>query len=198
MAKFTPYQARGAIIEPTRASINGIEQAIVWAENYVPRQLLVKMDELCKMMALLNQGYARAMSFGPEDPSQRRPEYAWRVPVRRISGRYYVGWKVRRRGMGSWELYNDSREAYYIEFGINWLGEGRRVRRPIRKLSLRQTLTAMMTTKAYHRIWADIYKAPNARMGSGFYQIIQSPAVNAGLRPSVFTYSQDQTLRTGA
>lgn len=192
MARFTPYQSRGrgALVEPTRETINGLERAIRWAEVEVPTAMPFYMNELVKMMALLNQGYARAMSFGPYDPTERHPEYAWKTPVRRISQRYYLGWKVKQMRMGTFLLYNEEREAYFIEFGINWLGEGRRVRRPVRKLSLRKTVATMMTTGAYHRIWASIMKSKSSNMGSGFYQIIQSPPVNRGLAPSIFNYGQ--------
>jgi hypothetical protein len=195
MGKFTPYQSGRKFLEPTAETFRGIEAAIQWAEVEVPRQLRYKMNELCFHMAILNQGFARKMSYGPSDPSggatefheltghkisglggfsKQGPTYksspaAWQIPVRRITGRYYLGWKVRSIGVATWQLYNDSREAYYIEFGIHT--SLRRVRRPIRKLSLMQTMNFMMRTEAYHRIWIDIYANPAyRRLGLGFEQ----------------------------
>jgi len=182
------------LLEPTPETFNGIEQALRWAEVEVPNYFPVYMNMLCATMALYNQGEARKMSFGPYDPHQQRPELAWRTPaegIRRISQRYYLGWKVHQKGPAHWELYNDSREAFYIEFGISQVGgsrfgtraryvPGARIRRPVRKLSLRRTLEKMMTTQAYHRIWADIYANPRTRhRGKGFTQIVQSPAMGS-------------------
>jgi hypothetical protein len=175
MARFVAYESSKAFVSPTKETINGIEEAIRWAEVETPARLRFYMNELCFYMALVNQRFARKLSFGPEDPGQKDPALAWRLPVRRISGRYYMGWKVKQRGYANWILYNDTREAYYIEFGINWRGAGRRVRRPVRKLSLRQTLEFMMTTQAYHRVWAEIFSSPRHRSrGQGFTQVVQS------------------------
>jgi hypothetical protein len=179
MATFVKYQTGRSFFEPTKETFEALESAIRWAEEEVPYLLRHSMNELVFHMAVLNQGIARKMSYGPYDPNGINSSLAWKLPVRRISERYYLGWKVRQIRPGVWQLYNDSREAYFIEFGINWLGEGRRVRRPIRKLSLRRTLETMMTTSAYHRIWVDIYANSKfgRHRGRGFYQIVQSPAM---------------------
>ena len=178
MARFTPFAYRGQgvqgipLLEPTKETINGIETAIRWAESEVPHQFYIGMNQLTQLMAFVNQSFARKLSFGPEDPTQRSPQLAWKLPVRRITGAYYIGWKV-RPVRGGWQLYNDSREAYFIEFGINWRGEGRRVRRPVQRLSLKQTMEYMATTQAYHRIWSMIYTHHGHT--EGFYQQVQSP-----------------------
>jgi hypothetical protein len=188
MAKFTPFEAgrdmrlrmgsRNAFITPTAETVNALESYIRWCEAEVPSQLPHGISNLVKIMALTNQGVAREMSFGRDDPQQQHPEWAWRLPVRRISGTYYSSWQVRMVNAHTAELYNDSREAYYIEFGINPRGNGRRVRRPVRKLSLNKTMKLMMTTQAYHRIWVGIFADPKHRFsrGVGFTQIVQSPA----------------------
>ena len=158
---------------PTRETLNGIEDFIRWCETEVPSQLPVAMNKMILALALINQGEARKMSFGPYDPTQQHPEEAWQMPVRRITENYYLGWKVRRAGPNAVQLYNDSREAYFIEFGINWLGAGRRVRRPIRKLSLMRTLRMAETSHLYNRIWTEIYI--HKGKGHGFTQTVQSP-----------------------
>jgi hypothetical protein len=166
-------------MSPTKETMDGLENAIRWAEHDVPQMLPKAMNDLAFYMAIVNQGFARKMSFGSSDPSGKNPSQAWKVPVRRITGTYYSSWKV-RRALGGWQLYNDSREAYFIEFGINWRGQGRRVRRPIRKMSLRKTLQFMMTTQAYHRIWADVMSNPRTRhRGVGFTQSVQSSAAGS-------------------
>src|SRR5262245_64597922 len=113
------------------------------------------MHELVFHMALHNQGEARKLSFGPLDPRQESPGAAWKLPVRRISGAYYLGWKVRRVRRGVVQLYKDSREAYFIEFRIHWPGTGKRGRRPVAKPSPRRTIDFKLTSKAYHRGWSD-------------------------------------------
>lgn len=175
MAKFIIYDSPYALISPDKETINGIEAAIRWAESEVPQNLRSAMDRLVYAMALVNQGYSRKMSFGPLDPGGKRSELSWQLPVRRITQSYYLGWKLRRISPAVYQVYNDSREAYFIEFGINWRGEGRRVRRPVRKLALRQMMTYMASTQAYHRMWVDVFKS--RKHHAGFTQIIQSPGL---------------------
>jgi len=174
LAKISPYTARRGAIQISPETFNAIEEYIRWAETSkanFPRA----MDILIRFMAYTNQGIAQRMSAGPYDPTQNQPQLAWKIPVRRISEKYYLGWKVKRIGLGTWQLYNDSREAFFIEFGIHQ--SGRRVRRPIRKLSLRRTMEFMMRTQAYHRCWCEIYANP--RKGKpksrNFIQYVQSP-----------------------
>lgn len=181
---FTPGRQRRGLIEITPQSINAIEQYIRWAEVEVPQQLPFVMDNLVHYMALMNQSFARKMAFGPYDPSGRNSSQAWRTPaqgIRRISQGYYLGWKVSRRGQAHYILYNNSKEAYFIEFGISTVGFGAnrrvpkgRIRRPVRKLSLLKTMNFMKTTQAFHRVWVDVYKSRHSH--GGFYQIVQSPA----------------------
>jgi hypothetical protein len=193
MARFIQYQSGRAFVEPTKEFFDGLEQAIVWAETYVPHQLRTEMDKLCFYMALINQGYARKMSFGPYDPGGLQDELAWRSPeegIRRISQRYYLGWRIRKIKPAVWQLYNASREAYFIEFGIHT--SLRRIRRPVRKLSLRKTMSFMMTTDAYHRIWVDCYVNPKYEHTSyGFHQIVTGPGkggLTGKLRGALVTF----------
>lgn len=177
MTKLNLYTSKLGTMIPDKETFDALEEAIRWAEIDTPDALRFFMDKLCLHMAVLNQGEARKLSAGPLDPGMKNPNFAWRLPVRRISGDYLAGWKVKRKGKAFYILYNASREAYFIEYGINWLGEGRRVRRPVRKLSLRRTMERMMTTHAFHRVWCDMYSSPKYRhRGRGFYQIVQSPA----------------------
>jgi hypothetical protein len=173
-------------IHITLDTFNAIEEYIRWAES-VPGQLPYAMDILIRFMAYTDQGYSQEYSFGPSDPAERWKQYAWKLPVRRISGRYFYGWRVQRVGLAHWRVYNDSREAFFIEFGINPRGEGRRVRRPVRKLALKKTMEAMMRTHAWHRCWCEIYASPRRRGKrtiKGFTQTVQSPGKGgfAGVR----------------
>lgn len=193
MARLVTWETRrNSLLEPTIESINGIEAAIRWAELEVPQNLRKAMHDLAYIMAVVNQVEARKMSAGPVDPYAERPELAWRTPsqgIRRITGNYYNRWQVRNIRPGVWQLFNDSREAYFIEFGISEVGwapnryvPARRIRRPVRKMSLRRTMEYMMRTHAYHRIWVDAYANPKfgRHRGRGFTQIVQSPGGVAG------------------
>jgi hypothetical protein len=184
LQSFTPGRGAAGLVEITPQTIKGIEAYIRWAEVEAPMKLPFYMNQLAHMMALTNQSFARKMAFGPYDPSERRPEQAWRTPaqgIRRISQGYYLGWRVRKRGIGHYILFNASREAYFIEYGISEIGFGgnravpaRRIRRPVRKLSLLKTIEFMKTTNAYHRIWVEALKTRHGH--AGFNQIVQSPA----------------------
>jgi hypothetical protein len=88
-------------------------------------------------------------------------------------------------------LYNDSREAYYIEFGIHPTGSIRateaghifvmRVRRPIRKLSLKKTLAFVDSTRAAHRIWEVSFAPfnPNYKASGNVGELISLDQVQA-------------------
>lgn len=89
-------------------------------------------DLLVRTMALVILGYAQQKSGGPVAPGKRSvPSLANRIPVQRITGAYFAGWKTKRLGLMSWLVYNDSKEAYLIETGMY-----QRVRRPILKMSV--------------------------------------------------------------
>jgi hypothetical protein len=113
------------------------------------------IDRAVAGYAVVCLGYAQQRSRGFLDAREQNPQFAWKIPVRRISGAYLLGWKVEHAGMGHWRTYNDSREAYYIEFGINHEGTGVtgpqgtrvRIRRPIMKLSVMDTLAFVRETE---------------------------------------------------
>jgi hypothetical protein len=187
MARFVAFTpGRRAITEITPRTVSGLEGFIRWCESEVPKYVPYAMDQLVHYMALVNQSEARKMAYGPYDPSGKDTSLAWRTPaqgIRRISQAYYLGWRVKKRGFGHYILFNETPEAYFIEFGISQVGFGgtghrhvpaRRIRRPVRKLSLLKTMDFMKTTQAYHRIWVDCFKSRHTYLG--FTQDVQSPA----------------------
>jgi hypothetical protein len=176
------FPRRRAFIQITDESYNQIEEYIRWAETVGSRRnFAFGMNALVMMMAYTNLGIAQKMSAGPVDPQMRNVSAAWKIPVRRITENYFFGWKVRRIGPATWELFNDSREAYFIEFGIHQ--SNARVRRPIRKLSLRKTLARMEGSAIYHRIWAEIYTANGQHFG--FAQTMQSSGKGSFTGPAL-------------
>lgn len=187
MAQLVKYSKPGSFFGFDPRSLDEIFDLVKWAEADVPRLIPKLMNRLTMYMSLYHQGEARKMSFGPYDPSGKNAGLAWRTPsqgIRRISERYYLGWKVKSMGLGSWMIYNDSREAFYIEYGISMVGWGEnrhvpegRIRRPTNKLAGRRTIEwALSTTGMANYIWTEIYR------GSGryrFIQIVQSPAMGS-------------------
>lgn len=184
MSKLVKYSKPGSFFGFDDRSLDEIYDLVRWAESDVPRLVPRLMNRLVMYLAIYHQGEARKMSFGPYDPFGRNSGLAWRTPsegIRRISQNYYLGWKVKSSGPGSWMVYNDSREAYFIEFGISMVGWGvnrhvpqGRIRRPVNKLSGRRTIEwAIRTDGMENRIWTEIYRG-NGRYR--FTQIVQSPA----------------------
>jgi hypothetical protein len=154
-----------------RISTETLEQIDEWIEaaRATRRNMQFGIDALTMILARTQQAFAQEYSAGPVDPRMQNPGAAWKIPVRRISLRYYKGWKVRRMAPGMWMTYNDSREAFFIEFGIHPTGSKRstkagniytmRVRRPIRKLSTIKTLRFADQTRVGDKIWEQSFAA---------------------------------------
>lgn len=105
------------------------------------------IDLLARAMVLVIKGEAQKRSGGQVAARQRsNPALANRIPVQRITGRYFAGWMIRRLGNGHYLMYNDSVEAYLIETGMY-----QRVRRPILKMSMLQMLALLQTTRTGER-----------------------------------------------
>lgn len=121
------------------------------------------IDLLVRTMAYVVKGNAQARAAGPVAPRQRSvPALAYRIPVQRITGAYFAGWKVRRIGLAHWYVYNDSREAYLIETGMFM-----RVRRPILKLSLIDMLRMLDGTRTGARFLDWVIAPRSVSRGSG-------------------------------
>lgn len=110
------------------------------------------LDLIVRSMAMLVLAYARQRSAGPVAPRRRsNPALANKIPVQRITGAYYSGWKIQRLGIARWLVYNDSKEAMLIETGMF-----QRVRRPILKLSIISMLKYMEGTRTEQRFLASM------------------------------------------
>lgn len=141
--------------------------------QFSEREFKKGMDRLAGLLALTCLSFAQEKSRGPLDPQDKRREKAWLIPVRRISQEYYYSWYEERISQGHWETGNRSREAFYIEYGINHQGTGRedsggnrnRVRRPIMKLSMLATLKWIEHTKVVNRVASTVFIGDNSRGG---------------------------------
>lgn len=132
------------------------------------RNIQYGVNVMLMFLARTNQAIAMEMSAGFVDPRMNNHAAAWKIPVRRITSRYYRGWKAQRIAPNVWIMFNTSREAYYIEYGIHPTGSVRttregntfvmRVRRPIQKLSLTKTLRFVDQSRAGDRVWEGIFE----------------------------------------
>lgn len=174
---------RQATLSFDTSIFEAIENYIKWCQ-LVPRKMPGAMDMLCRQLSYAHLAFAQADSLGPVDPRQEHPELAWQRPVRRISGRFFFGWKARRITRGLWESYNDSREAFFIEFGIHrnpHTGQvsPRRIRRPINKLALKKTLQFMAKSAVVDRVWTDVYfPPPGMRKGKAYMWTLSGRTAN--------------------
>jgi hypothetical protein len=126
----------------TLASLRQIEDYIQ-DNRYSIEKAKYGMDTLIRVLINVVQMEARKRSQGPVAPRWRSvPAFAYKIPVQRITGRYYQGWTIRRVRNAHWMLYNDAHEAWLIEYGIYM-----RVRRPILKQSFMAMLQFIQTTR---------------------------------------------------
>jgi len=142
-----------------KSFFNDVERII--ADN---RNSIVKahegMDLLVRMLALVVKANAQKRSMGAVAPTRRSvPALANRIPVQRITGDYYWGWTIMRMGNARWMVYNDTREAFLIEFGIF-----QRSRRPVLKLSVIEMLRFVSGTRTGDRFMQSIL-APRNKVG---------------------------------
>lgn len=140
------------------------------------QRLPMSTNALAQILARVDQRFSQQMSAGPVDPRQQNPNAAWKIPVRRITSHYYHGWYVRRVAPGVWMVYNPTREAYYIEYGIHT--SQRRVRRPIRKMALLKTLKFADSHQVGQFVWETVFgplRRSGARTQRGFGSVRSSP-----------------------
>lgn len=143
--------------------------------------------------------------------SFNRGSLAWRIPVRRISQVYFYAWFAHRLNRGHWETANFSREAFFIEFGINHdrlgatglkdsAGNRVRIRRPIMKLSLLATLRYIEGTGVERRIMQQIFIGDNNRSTGAVGTTMQSgnigTVIGQGGQTNAFGQSTLQKIPT--
>lgn len=148
----------------TRQTFTDIENFISDNEASADK-VLMGMDALARSMILVIKGLAQQKSAGPQSFGRSNPAFANRIPVQRISGRYYAGWTTRKVGNAHWMLYNDAVEAYLIETGLY-----QRTRRPILKLSIIGMLKFLENSRTEQRFLAWVL-APR-RAANGQYAAI--------------------------
>ena len=127
------------------------------------QRMRLGVDTMVNLMVVIVRSEAMKQSFGPVAARQRsNPALAYRIPVQRITGAYYAGWYVRRRGHGRWVVGNATKEAYLIETGLF-----QRVRRPILKNSAINMLRLLQTSRALE-MFGDSILAPRRGANGAF------------------------------
>lgn len=129
------------------------------------------MNALVAMMAYTIKGAAQKKTMGVVDRRATNTALAYKIPVRRITGRLFAGWKVSRLGPARYMVYNDDRAAWVLEEDIDQRS-GRRMRRPILKLSVMQMLKLIQTTRTAERMVDSVMKP--RRNGKGQFQSFQA------------------------
>jgi hypothetical protein len=157
----------GGVVTISRKTFDQIEDYI--ADNIASvEKANFGIDLLVRSIVMTVRGAAQAKSAGPIAPRKRSvPILAGRIPVQRITGAYFAGWTIRRLGNGRWVVYNDSVEAWLIEYGLY-----QRVRRPILKMSVIAMLRLIQTTRTAER-FMDWVIAPR-RSAKGRFQSFQT------------------------
>jgi hypothetical protein len=143
------------LISSMRAGSKGFEQS---------------MDLATKALAVTSHGFVTKTYRGPRmrawSQGQGYQRSTFRIPVRQITGRTLAGWRVRRIGVGIWELFNEERGAYMVEYGIVRGGHGV-ARKPL-KMSAVATLRFIQRTRFANRMMADTFG--NLRNNKGHFQ----------------------------
>lgn len=109
------------------------------------------MDAATHLLAMTTKGFVQMKYRGPVGGAGQ----PWTIPVRRLTGETYRGWRVRRIKSGVWEVFNNERGAYAVEFGLSRYGQG--VRRPVLKMSGIATLRFIQRTRFAERIMGDTF-----------------------------------------
>lgn len=175
-------------------SFKALEDLAAYAENVARHKMPLADNYIAMYCAALSGSYAQKYSAGmhrhPDDTTR-----SWRMPVPRVTEQYFRGWKVQKIRNGVWMLTNESREAYFIEYGIHrnpHTGEvsPRRIRRPIFKLSLLRTIEHLQTTAIAHRIWQDVLVPKPGEPGRRTTKLtwMSQPSGVMGTIPTIITY----------
>lgn len=175
---YVPSRMEGIHIDPN--TINDFVE-VATSLKEAPERIALAIDNICAMYALVMLSSAQERSRGPVDPAMKNAAAAWKIPVRRITGAYFAGWDIRHVGLQHYQFFNSSREAFYIEFGINHTGitgvqstGGRvRIRRPIMKLAVMQAISVIRSTNAAAA------ELTSSIMPSGLHQ---SPLITGAMR----------------
>lgn len=136
------------------------------------REWVHAMDLATQALAVASHGIVTKYYMGGRVTPQtaRVVRSTWGTPIRRVTGRTFAGWKVKRRGMGVWELYNEERGAYMVEFGIVRGGHGV-ARRPLKRSSI-ATLRFIQRTRFGQRIMEETFG--NLRNNKGHFRSFSS------------------------
>lgn len=135
----------------TRQTFEMLEDFI--ADNQASKlKSMAGLDMIVRSMAMVTKGLIQEKAGGPVAPRHRSvPALANRIPVQRITGAYYAGWKIKRLGLQHWALWTDTKEAYLIEVGLY-----QRTRRPILKMSVIGMLRLIQTTRTAERFMENV------------------------------------------
>jgi len=185
------YASLGAgqkVIDFTPETLKMLEDWLAWAENVERHKILEAEDLLALVMVTMCYQYAQKFSAGmrrdPKDTSR-----SWKWPIPRVTGRYFAAWQMQRVRQGTYILTNNSREAYFIEYGIHrnprtGQPSPRRIRRPVLKRSLLETTRMLQSSALSHRLWSGVFIPKHGEPGKRTNMIVWSqPSGVMGTQP---------------
>lgn len=143
----------------SKQSFDELEQ-LISALKTGSKEFSFAMNVAAQMMAKASQGHVQRLYRGPQtnpgDVSRGLGAgSAWTIPVRRITGKTYRGWKVRMIAFGAWEVYSEERGAWMVEHGIVRGGGG--TPRPVLRMAGIETLRMIQRSKFGNRIMAGTF-----------------------------------------
>jgi hypothetical protein len=141
----------------TRQTFNDLADRIEGFKQ-TQREFQQGMNLIVRTLAMAHKGRAQMLSYGGRDA----PPWTIPVPVRR--GDYLKGWRAMKIGNGAWAVFNVSREAFYIEHGIN-PRSAHPIPRRILKTSAIDTLRFVQRTRVASMFAADILGPLRDRRG---------------------------------
>jgi hypothetical protein len=115
------------------------------------------MDLAAQLLAGTSKAIVQGYYAGPRAQS-RAQGYIYSTfgfPIRQVTGKTYAGWRMRRVAPGVWEVFNEERGAYMVEYGIV-RGGGGVARRPLKRSAV-GTLRFIQRTRFGQRIMADTF-----------------------------------------
>lgn len=137
------------------------------------------MDVATQLLAKTSQGLVQRYYAGqvirPQDARNIRS--TWGTPIRRVTQKTYRGWRVRKIGLGMWELFNEERGAYMVEFGVVRGGHGV-ARKPLKRSAV-GTLRFIQRTRFGQRIMGETFG--NLRNNKGHFRTFNARMAGSNL-----------------
>ncbi len=171
-------------ISITRSDFNSVAD-FAKALDQGSRQFAEVMDTAAQLWAMLIKGLVQQKYRGPSSGGA-----AGTIPVRRLTGRTYASWKVKRLRKGAWEIYSEERGAYMVEYGLG----SNRVRRPVLKMSVVGSLRFIARTRFSNMIMKETFG--DLRNNKGQFQTFNARMRGSNILGMTFPETNATSVRS--